>query len=313
MKHTRRAFIKKTALTGAFIPLAGNLLSKAEIGDSREPKIYYFTKDLDKYETGFMAETLAMSGVDGFDLTVRRGGKVEPVRVSDDLPRVVEVGKKYNLATDLIVTDITGPVDRQTREVLEIASSVGVRHYRLGWYDYDLSAGILKTLELVRDRIKELSDVNRYYGIQAGYQNHSGGKVGSPGWDVWEMIKDYPVETISSQYDVRHATVEGNRSWLFILHLLSSNIGSLAIKDFTWEITNGKAHVLNVPLGEGQVDFKMYFNTLKELNINVPITLHIEYPLLRVPEENLSLLEKQKIIVRKIKKDVRFIREHMLD
>ena len=311
MKLTRRTFIKKTALTGAFLPFTGNLLSKAKIGDLREPEIYYFTKDLDKYETEFMAETLAMTGVDGFDLTVRRGGKVEPVRVSEDLARVVEIGRRYNLATNLIVTDITGPVDRLTREVLETASALGVKHYRLGYYNYDLSAGILKSLELIRERIKELSDVNRHYGIQAGYQNHSGGRVGSPGWDVWEMIKDFPVETISSQYDIRHATVEGNRSWLFILHLLSRNIGSLAIKDFTWEITNGRARVLNVPLGEGQVDFKMYFNTLKELKINVPITLHVEYPLLSAPEESFSILEKQKIIVRKIKKDLQFIREHI--
>lgn len=310
MKISRRRFITTTALTGAALPFTGFPASKAGSGNARRFKIYYFTKDLDRYETGFMAETLAMTGVDGLDITVRRGGRVEPERVSEDLPLVVETGNRYNLATHLMVTGILGAEERHTEEVLKTASALGVRHYRLGYYDYDLSAGILKSLEMIKGRLKDLSAMNRQYNIQAGYQNHSGGRVGSPGWDVWEMVKDFPVETISSQFDVRHATVEGNRSWIFVLHLLKNNIGSLAIKDFTWQVDNGRARIINLPLGEGLVDFNLYFNTLRELNINVPITLHIEYPLLSSAEESLSLLEKQKIIAGKIKKEVQFIRDY---
>jgi L-ribulose-5-phosphate 3-epimerase len=310
MKFSRRDFIKTTAMTGAFMPLAAAAESgQASKGSSRS-KIYFFTKDLDHYETEFMAETVAMAGADGFDLTVRPRGKVEPSRVADDLPAVIEAGRKHNLATDMIVTAITGTEDRQTEEVLKTASALGVKHYRLGYYQYDLSQGILKTLETIKARLKGLSEMNRHYGIQGGYQNHSGGMVGSPGWDVWEMIRDYPVETISSQFDVRHATVEGNRSWVFILHLLGRNIGSLAIKDFTWQIENGRARLINVPLGEGLVNFDLYFKTLRELNIDVPVTLHVEYPMLSAAEQDYSLLEKQKIYVRKIKKDLQFIRDN---
>jgi L-ribulose-5-phosphate 3-epimerase len=125
---------------------------------------------------------------------------------------------------------------------------------------------------------------------------------------VWEIIREFPVETLSSQFDIRHATVEGHRSWRFILHLLGSNIESLAVKDFTWKVDNRRAQIINVPLGEGLVDFDAYAGILRELDINVPITLHIEYPLLSSAEEHYSLLEKQKIMIRIIKKDVQFIR-----
>jgi L-ribulose-5-phosphate 3-epimerase UlaE len=37
--------------------------------------------------------------------------------------------------------------------------------------------------------------------------------------------------------------------------------------------------VENVPFGEGMVDFKSYFKMLKEFNIQVPVSLHYEYPL----------------------------------
>lgn len=308
MKLSRRRFIQTTALTAVFMPFAGAMTSEIQSANHHQSKIYYFSKDLDKYETEFMSETLSLAGVDGLDLTVRPGGKVEPEKVADDLPKVIESGKKHNLATDLIVTAITGTEDPLTEKVLKTASSLGVKHYRLGYYDYDLSAGVLKSLDNIKSRLKSISDMNSHFNIQAGYQNHSGGRVGSPGWDVWELVKDFPVETVSSQFDVRHAKVEGNRSWIFILHLLSRNIGSLAIKDFTWQVENGRARIINVPLGEGLVDFNLYFRTLKELNISAPVTLHVEYPLLTAEEESYTLLAKQKIIVEKIKKDVRFIR-----
>ncbi len=94
------------------------------------------------------------------------------------------------------------------------------------------------------------------------------------------------------------------------MHLLARNIGSLAIKDFTWQVDKGTARIINVPLGEGLVDFSLYFKTLRELNIDVPVTLHIEYPLLSPGEENYPLLSQQKLIVNRIKKEVQFIRDH---
>lgn len=47
------------------------------------------------------------------------------------------------------------------------------------------------------------------------------------------------------------------------------------------------------------------------MNIVAPITLHTEYPLLSEEEKNLPLLQKQKIIIAKIKKDVDFIRMYL--
>ncbi len=291
------------------MPFAGTRSSETLISGAPKSKIYFFTKPLDNYETEFMAETLAMAGVDGFDLTVRRGGKVEPDKVAEDLPKVVETGNKFNIATHLMVTGILGTEERQTENILRTASSLGIKHYRLGYYSYDFSEGVIKSLEAIKSRMKDLSDMNRHYRIQAGYQNHDGNRYGAPLWDIWHLIKDLPVEAMSNQYDVRHGVAEGYRSWIIALHLLSKHIGSLAIKDFSWDIQNGRARAINVPLGKGLVDFPLYYKTLKELNISVPVSLHIEYPLLSKSEEGHSLIQKQKIIANQIKKEVLFIRE----
>lgn len=311
MNYKRREFIKDISLIGAALPFTG--LSDPDYFPSEKKNfpVYFFTKPLDEFEIGFMSECLAMAGLDGYDLAVRPKGRVEPERVVDDLPKIIEVGRKHDLSTEMMVTAITSSKDLNTEKILKTASSLGIKHYRMGYYDFDLKQGIQKSLQKIRNDFEQLVDLNKQYKIQAGYQNHSGIKVGAPLWDVYQLLQNLPVSFVSSQFDIRHAVTEGANSWLLSMHLLSKNIGSLAVKDFTWQIENGKAKIVSVPLGEGIVDFEKYFKTLKELNIVAPISLHIEYPFFSKQEESLPLLEKQKIVVRKLKKDADFIRSYL--
>ena len=311
MNHARREFIKDISVIGASLPFNGSFGLQFSEPQKKKFPISFFIKPLDEFELEFMSEALAKAGLDGYDITMRPKGRVEPERVEIDLPKVVEMGRKYKLSTEMMVTAITNTTDPHTEKILKTASMLGIKHYRMGYYDFDLKEGIQKSLQKIRNDFEQLADLNKQYKIQAGYQNHSGIKVGSPLWDVYQLLQDLPVTFISSQFDIRHAVTEGADSWLLSLHLLSKNIGSLAIKDFTWQIINGKATVVSVPLGEGIVDFEKYFKTLKELNIVAPITMHIEYPFFSKQEESMTLLEKQKIVVRKLRKDVDFIRTNL--
>lgn len=312
MKYNRRKFIQGIAATAATIPFAQAFASApAFIRENRFP-VSFFTKALDNYELSFMAETLVMAGIDGFDLTVRPGGRVEPRFVEKDLPLVIETGRKYGLKTEMMVTSILSIEDPFTEIILRTAAGSGIKHYRMGWYNYDLKIGIPASLNEIRQKMEQLVHLNEKTGIQSGYQNHAGSGFGAPMWDVWQLIRDMPVAQISTQFDIRHAVVEGANTWILALHLLKSHIGSLAIKDFTWEISGNTAKIINVPLGTGIVNFDQYFKTLKELNIAAPVTLHVEYPLLSTEEENLPLLKKQPIIVAKIRKDVEFIRSQLV-
>jgi len=313
MDLNRRKFITTMAVAGAALPFTSNAAFRMQDPHKVKFPFYFFTKALDMFETDFMAETLAMvGGIDGLDVTVRPEGKVEPERVEDDLPKVVEIGKKYGLETKMMVTSFTSPEDLYFKKVLKTASSLGINHYRLGYYTYDNSADIWGFLHNLKKQFIDLVEMNKEYGIQAGYQNHAGGlKVGSPIWDLRELIHDLPVEYISSQFDIRHATVEGQSTWLLALRLLKDNIGSLAIKDFNWALKDGKSKSIGVPLGRGLIDFDAYFNTIKELKIEVPMTLHIEYSILNDSEKDLTLLQKQKIIVGRLKTEVDFVQSYL--
>ena len=311
MKQNRREFIARVTAAGLAAPFISDLKHIISYPPQKKMEIRLFSKPLDKYDFGFMCECILNSGIRGFDLTVRPGGKVEPEQVEVQLPKLVELAGKKNLALDMMVTGILSAGDPFTDRVLKTASEAGIKYYRLGWYDYDLKAGILESLANDRDELLKIAELNRKYNLHGGYQNHSGARVGGPVWDLHELLREIPAEYLGSQYDVRHAMVEGTNTWIFGMRLIAPHIKTLAIKDFTWKTINGKPQAVTVPLGEGMVDWDLFFKTVREFRITGPATLHVEYPLLENGEDRLPLDRQQEIIVRKLRKDVDFLTTYL--
>lgn len=309
MIQTRRKFIS-TIAAGS---LAGPLLSDKQFAMTQSDKtaIRLFSKPLDGYDFDFACECAARSGVGGFDLTVRPGAKVEPAKVETFLPELIEKARSYNLVIDMIVTGIASSSEPYTTRMLKTASENGVKYYRLGWFDYDFKRGVIESIQEYRKELIGIAELNRTYKILGCYQNHAGTHIGAPVWDLHELFRDLSPDVLGSQYDVRHAMVEGTDTWMIGMRLIASHIKTQAIKDFTWKTIGGKPQPVTVPMGEGMVDWDLYFKMVKELKINAPITLHVEYPLLEKGEEKLTLLQKQEIIIKKLKKDVDFINSYL--
>jgi len=293
--------------TTVAIPFSSHLFSSGKIKVKKKYPINFFTKPLDKYSHDFMIDTIKMGGVDGLDLTVRPKGSVLPEKVAEDLPVVAEMARKNGLLIEMMVSNITSAETPNAKNVLKIAAQHGIKHYRMGYFRYNDDEKAKETIARAKTKIQSLIDINAQWGIQGGYQNHTGNYFGAPLWDLIGVLERVASPWISSQFDIYHAYSEGYRSWQVSMEMMASKIGSLAVKDFTWEINNGKAKIKKVPLGQGIVDLDGFFKNIKNMNISAPITLHIEYPLLEKHEENLSLIEKQKIMVGKIQNDVQFI------
>lgn len=293
------------------MPFVTNMGSSQGKDNRNKLQVRLFSKPLDKYDFDFMCECLEKSGIEGFDLTVRKGGKIEPENVERELPELIDKAKKHNLAVDMIVSDITSVTDTYAENVLKTASAAGVKYYRMGWLDYDDKEEVWDTILKYKSQFRDLAELNRKYGIHGGYQNHAGKYIGAPVWDLHELLNDLPVEYIGSQYDVRHGMVEGADTWILGMRLIAKHIKTLAVKDYTWKDVNGKPETITVPLGEGMVRWDQYFQTVKDYNITGPITLHIEYDLLNKEEEKLSLAAQQEIIVKKISKDLAFLNGYL--
>ena len=307
---TRREFLSTAGVAGAVTLLPGRLApaqsSKAPATAGPVP-VSVFTKHLQYLDHRALAEAVAEAGFDGIDLPVRAGGHVLPERVGDDLPKVVEAARAAGVAVTMITTAITSALDPHAEAVLATAGRLGIRDYRLGWLPYDRARGILGTIEDLRSPLRALAALNERCRIRGGYQNHAGDRVGSAVWDLHLLLKEVGSPWLGSQYDIRHAVIEGSSSWPNALRLIAPFIHTVDVKDSHWAKTEKGWEAANVPLGEGVVDLVAFFRLLGELGVAAPVSVHFEYPF---PEDG-SPAERRRAAVALMRRDREVLRKAM--
>ena len=272
-------------------------------------KIHIFSKHLQFLNYQDMAEAAAEMGFDGIDVTVRPNGHVLPERVDTDLPKVAEALKKVKFSPLLMTTavdDASDPIDKQ---VLETAAKLGFKFYRMNYFNYSHDKTMLASMADFQQKMKDLSLLNKKLGLIGCYQNHSGKLAGSSIWELWEMLREADKEYMGLEYDIRHAVVEGAQSWENGLRLVESQIKTITAKDFKWVEENGRSVIKETPVGEGMVDFKTYFKLLKQYKINVPVTLHLEYPLGGAENGAKEITCDKQVVFNAMKKDLQKVRD----
>jgi L-ribulose-5-phosphate 3-epimerase len=314
-KIPRRRFIKTVSAAGVAASLTGiypaNL--KSEDKNGIKMPICLFSKHLQWLGYDELAEISAEIGFDGIDLTVRPGGHVHPENVTTNLPKAKKAADKAGITMPMMTTAITNSDHPLTEKILQTAQACGIQYYRMGYLKYEEGISIDTCLENYKPVMAKLAKMNETYRIHGAYQNHAGRNIGAPVWDLWLLLKDINPAWLGCQYDIRHATVEGGECWPLALKLLHAYIRCMVIKDFTWEHVDGKWRIMNVPVGEGMVDFKHYFQLMKELHISGPLSLHYEYPVLTEADRTLSPADKKKKTIAVLGKDVITLRKMLAE
>ncbi|WP_282121734.1 sugar phosphate isomerase/epimerase family protein [Algibacter mikhailovii] len=302
---TRREFTKKSVLAMGFLPFAtfGHSLLKPKL-DTKGLSVHLFSKHLQFLSPQDAAEKAAEIGFQGLDLTVRPKGHVLPEDVTQTLPRAIEDIKKGGSSCSMITTAITDASNKTDINIIKTAANQGIAYYRSNWFKYRDQHAMESDLAFYQQKIKALSLLNSQHGIVGCYQNHAGHSIGASIWEIKKILESANSKYFGTQYDIRHATVEGGLSWENGLKLIQSSIKTIVLKDFKWGQKNGVWHPVNVPIGEGMVDFKTYFTMLKAYNINVPVSLHLEYDLGGAEKGKSSISIDKKNVYKAMKKDL---------
>ncbi|QCW99904.1 sugar phosphate isomerase/epimerase [Aggregatimonas sangjinii] len=308
---SRRDFTKLTATAAGALPFLtfGSTTYTSTVKWNEKPRVHLFSKHLQFLDYNEMAAAAAEMGFDGLDLTVRPKGHVLPERVADDLPKAVDAMKKYGIAPKMMTTAIWDAHDSRNKTVLESAGGLGFSHYRTDWLTYPEGRTIEESQTTFGKQARELEMLNETCGLIGCYQNHAGNHVGAPIWDLPPILNATKNEHVGCQYDIRHAVVEGGTSWELGLRLIKPFIKSIVIKDFKWGKVDGKWKPINTPLGEGMVDFNRYFSLLRAYNIDVPVSLHLEYALGGAEHGNSVITVDKKEVFARMKKDLTFLQQ----
>jgi len=310
MVSSRRSFIKNTALASACLPFSGACLPFSRVKqDPNVLDISIFSKHLQFLDFKKAGQIAAELGFDGLDLTVRPKGHVLPEKVSTDLPMAIRDIKNAGSDCKMITTNIEAVTNPYDVEIIKTAANSGVSFYRTNWFKYEEGLPMTKSLERYQGQIYELGKLNKKHNIIGCYQNHAGTKIGSSFWEIHQLLEKADPKYFGAQYDIRHASVDSAYSWENGLRLLHKQIKVIVLKDFKWGKENGKWKAINVPIGEGMVDFQKYFQLLKSYGLNPPVSLHLEYPLGGAEKGKYSITVDHKIVFDAMKKDLLAIRK----
>lgn len=296
MKISRRSFFAASSLGAA--TMLGVSAFSLEANALPSPPICVFSKHLQFLGYEALAETVKDLGLDGVDLTVRDGGHVLPERVEEDLPKAVEALRAQGMEAHMITTRFENAEDAYIRPVLQTASALGIRYFRIGGHHYNDQDDPMKTLDTVTKDLRGLAQLAEEYGMVAGYHNHSGyNNVGAPLWDLKLVFDRINSKHLGSNFDLGHATVEGSYGdWQITSRVMAPYTKMVAVKDFQWRRDKPEW----VSLGKGIVHTSDMLKILLGEGFQGPISLHFEYRI----KDNEALLDEIRDAVKLLRQDL---------
>lgn len=260
--------------------IAGMTAAATLSAQSSKLKIAIFSKHLQFLQGDALAKAIRDIGAEAIDLTVRKGGHVEPERVKQDLPPLVKLLRENGVDVPMVTAGIVDAKSPYAEDILATLKELGIRYYRWGDFTWDKTP-IETQIPLLRARATELAALNAKYQTVAMYHTHSGaGRVGAAIWDLYEILRGLDPNTIAVNYDIGHATIEGGLGgWIESFRILGPLLKGIAVKDFIWEKGPRGWHESWQPIGSGMVKFKEFLDMVRAVNFNGPFQLHFEYPL----------------------------------
>ncbi|MBP0904911.1 sugar phosphate isomerase/epimerase family protein [Mariniflexile gromovii] len=307
---TRREFITKTVCAASLLPFSAYAFNNSIFEQQDDVlNVNIFSKHLQFLDYKSTGEIVAEMGFSGVDLTVRPNGHVLPESVKTDLPKAVKAITASGVNCSMITTSIESVNNPLDVDILKTAGSENIQYYRTNWYKYKENMSMQDSLLFYQNEVKQLGDLNEKLGLIGCYQNHAGTSVGASYWEIQKILETVNPKHFGTQYDIRHAMVEGGKSWENGFQLLQKNIKVIVLKDFKWGQVNGKWEPINVPIGEGMVDFDKYFKLLKKHNLKPPVSLHLEYDLGGAEKGDYEITVDKKVVFDAMKRDLKKVQQ----
>ena len=180
-----------------------------------------------------VAKAVLDIGLQSADLTVMPyPGHVDPARVKTDLPPFVNGLKSGGVAVSAITCPIVDADSRDAEAILATASSLGIRYYSWGGFQYDESRPYQPQLDALKPRVARLAKLNEKYRVKALYQPRAGvSSVGAAFFDFLEVLRNFDPRYVGFRYDTASLLQATPQTTVMLLRLGGPYIGGLALND----------------------------------------------------------------------------------
>jgi L-ribulose-5-phosphate 3-epimerase len=284
---SRRRFLQAASaatLAGArFVPAAAR--DRSYVPAPFRGTFCLFSKSVPHLNWQELAISSKRAGFGGIDLTVRRDGHVMPARAAEDLPKAVAAIRAEDLEVPMITTELTRADDPTAVPIMNTASRLSIPYMKPGYYHYKF-VDVRQEVEEAGNQFRGLAKLAEQYRIQLGFHNHAG-YIGCQLWDFAPVIDSLDPRWVGYYYDLENAAEEGGaQGWRIDANLAMPRLKMLAAKDMYWRKTETEGwRPTTCPLGEGMCNFKVLLRMAAEAGFHGPISLHMEYEIPGVSNE----------------------------
>jgi len=262
--------------------------------------IIFFTKFL----AGLSAEEIAGAakklGFDGLDLAIRGGHAVNPANAKDELPKAMEVWKRAGLSVPLATLE-TGAVDPDAPEIEPIFAAcgeAGIPSIKLGYWHWSADLHYWDAVDDIRRSLARFARLGERYGVCSLVHTHSGRCYGCNSSGAMHFARGFDPRYVGVYLDFAHLALCGEPLPM-ALDIVKGYLKMIGVKNARHLLgENGKWTTDWCLLSEGLVDWPAAIGLLKELDYDVPLTVHGEYS---GPSETASVLAK-------VQTDMRYLR-----
>ncbi|MCS7263579.1 MAG: sugar phosphate isomerase/epimerase, partial [Armatimonadetes bacterium] len=193
-------------------------------------------------------------------------------------PFASETLRKFKLSLTMITTNFTDPSEPFVDEVFSVAADCGVKFVKLGYWRYEEFGSLGQKMNMAKKALEGFAKLSERYDICTVVHTHSGKFLTASPFVLAQILEGFEPRLVAAYVDAGHIFVEGGlMGWQQGLEVLAGKIRVVACKDFAWFKFDGNWNLKVVPIGEGIVKWQKFFNCLKQLGFDGPISVHSEY------------------------------------
>src|SRR5436305_14993018 len=160
MELSRRDFLGRCSTVACAVSLNMAEASVSHPGAGYTGTLCLFSKPLPGMDWRRLAQAAKSLGFGGIDLTVRRGGHVQPERAAEDLPKAVVAIREEGLDVPMITTELTSADDLAARVIFSTAAKLSIPFFKLGYYQYKM-VNVRRELELFGRQFRGLVGLSK--------------------------------------------------------------------------------------------------------------------------------------------------------
>jgi sugar phosphate isomerase/epimerase len=265
--------------------LAGSALAAKSFAQKPggRPVLCAYSGNLAKIPYGELADVVKQMGYDGVDLTVMKGGHVDPAVYNVDLSRAFETIHDAGLDLPMVTTSFTSASQPYAYAVLYVAGLEGARFCRLGtWPAAGLSPAPgnpdqqTRTM-MLRSDMAQFAATGARCKITPLLTNHAGSFPGRNIPETDALLSGINTGALGYCFDPAQAVAETRAAdgWEAALEAALPRLKAVSLSDAVFD--RDGAPPRPCPLGEGAIDWKKFFSVLASARFSGPVSLQMNY------------------------------------